>query len=372
MNDPHSPLAEIDASLAGDFGPIIDRCLEKSAADRYQDCRELAEDLSRLLPDDGAGEDLFDKTMGTAAAISRTRSAGSSGVDSTATWVGSEETLLAETVGAGREGETGWSLPVTRKTVSIVGGAAAAVLILVALLVAANVGSEDPESPMTAGSEVEPGETVSPPQGFLREARAALEAGKLVGEGQDDALYLAQNALSLGDTSAQEVIDQVQERLRTQTLRQARNATPRAAVTAYEGFLAHFPDDEQITSLKEQMQGRISQANQLRRVENLAVRGQSALADGNLEEAARNFERILRAAPNDSYAAHMLGKTHAAKGDLAEARRYLERAVLLSPLDPTVQMDLADALERLDEYEAAAAAIHRAIGVSIPRQSRGL
>ena len=130
---------------------------------------------------------------------------------------------------------------------------------------------------------------------------------------------------------------------------------------AYEGFLAYFPDDEQMMALKEQMQGRIARANQLRQVENLAVRGQSALAEGNLDEAARNFERILRAAPKDSYAAHMLGKTHAAKGDLASARRYLERAVSLSPLDPTVQMDLADVLERLEEYDAAAAAIRRAI-----------
>ena len=356
VNDPHAPLAEIDASLAGDFGPIIDRCLEKSAADRYQDCRELAEDLSRLLPDDGAGGDLFDKTMGTAAAISRTRSAASSETDSTAT-------LVAETAGAGAEDETGWSLPVSRKTLGIIGGVAAAVLILVALLVAALVGSEDPEGPIMADSEVESGETVSTPQEFLREARAALDAGKLVGQRQDDALYLAQNALSLGETTAQEVIDAVQERLRKQTLRQVRNATPRAAVAAYEGFLAHFPDDDQITTLKEQVQGRISQANQLRRVENLAVRGQSALADGNLEEAARHCEGILRAAPHDSYASHMLGKTYAAKGDLAEARRHLERAVSISPLDPNVQMDLADVLERLGEYEAAAAAIHRAIGL---------
>ena len=71
VNDPHPPLGAVDAALAGDFGPIIDRCLEKSAVDRYQDCHELAEDLSRLLPGDGAGEDLFDKTMGTAAAISK-------------------------------------------------------------------------------------------------------------------------------------------------------------------------------------------------------------------------------------------------------------------------------------------------------------
>ena len=363
VNDPHSPLAEIDASLAGDFGPIIDRCLEKSAADRYQDCRELAEDLSRLLPDNGAGGDLFDKTMGTAAAISRTRSAASSETDSTATWVGSEETLLAETAGAGAEGETGWSLPVSRKTLGILGGAAAAVLILLALLVAAMLGPEDPEGPMMAGSETESGETGSSPQEFLRQARAALDAGKLVGEAQDDALYLAENALSLGETTAQEVIDQVQDRLRKMTLREARNATPRAAVTAYEGFLIHFPDDEQINTLKQQMQGRIAQANQLRRVEDLAVRGQSALADGNFEEAERHFERILRAAPNDSYASQMLGKTHGAKGDLAEAQRYLERAASLSPLDATVQMDLAEVLERLGDYEAAAAAIHRAIGL---------
>ena len=89
--------------LAVDFGPIIDRCLEKSAADRYQDCRQLAEDLSRLLSGDGVGEDLFDKTMGTAAAISRTRSAASRDTDSTTTWVGSEETLLGETAGADAE-----------------------------------------------------------------------------------------------------------------------------------------------------------------------------------------------------------------------------------------------------------------------------
>ena len=359
VNDPHSPLAEIDAALAGDFGPIIDQCLEKSAADRYQDCRELAEDLSRLLPGDHVGENLFDTTMGTAAAISTTRP-GPPETDTKATWVGSRDTLLAET--ALTRAETEWSLPVSRKTLGIIGGAAGAVLILVALLVAANFGPEDPESLM-AGSGVGSVETASPPQELLREARAALDAGKLVGEGQDDALYLAQNALALGETTAQEMIDQVQERLREQTLRQIRNVTPRAAVTTYEAFLSYFPDDEQIITFKTQMQRRIAQANQLRQVENLAVRGQSALAEGDLDEASRNFERILRAAPNDSYAAHMLGKTHAAKGDLASARRYLERAVSLSPLDPTAQMDLADVLEGLGDYEETATAIHRAIGL---------
>ncbi len=358
VNDPHSPLAEINAALAGDFGSIIDRCLEKSATDRYQDCRELARDLSHLHPGDSAGENLFDTTMGTAAAISTAR-AGSPETDTNATWAGgSQETMLGETAVA--RGEAEWSLPVSRKTLGLIGGAAAAVLILVALLVAANLGSEDPES-LTAGSEVESVETVASRQELLREARAALEAGRLVGKEQDDALHLAQNALAQGETTAQEVIDEVQDRFREQTLRQARRKAPRVAAMAYEGFLAYFPDDEQMMALKEQMQGRIAQANQLRQVENLAVRGQSALAEGNLDEAARNFERILRAAPKDSYAAHMLGKTHAAKGDLASARRYLERAVSLSPLDPTMQMDLADVLERLEEYDAAAAAIHRAI-----------
>ena len=357
VNDPHSPLVEIDAALAGDFGPIIDRCLEKSATHRYQDCRELAQDLSRLHPGDSAGETLFDTTMGTAAAISTARS-GAPETDTDATWVdGSQETMLAETaVARGEE----WSLPVSRKTLGFIGGAAAAVLILLAFLVAANLGSEDPES-LTAGSEVESAETVASRQELLREARAALEAGRLVGEEQDDALHLAQNALADGETTAQEVIDEVQERLREQTLLQARRKAPRAAAMAYEGFLAYFPDDEQMMALKEQMQGRIAGANQLRQVENLAVRGQSALAEGNLDEAARNFERILSASPKNSYAAHMLGKTHAARGDLASARRYLERAVSLSPLDPTVQMDLADVLERLQEYDAAAAAIRRAI-----------
>ena len=232
VNDPHPPLGAVDAALAGDFGPIIDRCLEKSAVDRYQDCHELAEDLSRLLPGDGAGEDLFDKTMGTAAAISRAWSE-TTEIDSAATLVGgSQETLLAET-----------------------------------------------------------------------------------------------------------------------------------AVTTYEGFLSYFPEDEPMMALKEQMKGRIAQASQLRQVENLAVRGQTALAEGKLDEAARIFERILRAAPNDAYAARMLGKTHAANGDVASARRYLERAVSLSPLDPTVQLNLADVLEPLGEYEAAATAIQRAIGL---------
>ena len=198
-----------------------------------------------------------------------------------------------------------------------------------------------------------------------------MEAGRLVGEEQDDALHLAQNALADGETTAQEVIDEVQERLREQTLLQARRKAPRAAAMAYEGFLAYFPDDEQMMALKEQMQGRIAGANQLRQVENLAVRGQSALAEGNLDEAARNFERILSASPKNSYAAHMLGKTHAARGDLASARRYLERAVSLSPLDPTVQMDLADVLERLQEYDAAAAAIRRAIRLGAAEAAGG-
>ena len=360
VNDPHPPLGEVDAALAGDFGPIIDRCLEKSAVDRYQDCHELAEDLSRLLPGDGAGEDLFDKTMGTAAAISRTWSE-TTEIDSAATLVGgSQETLLAETAVA--RGETRWNIPLSGKTLGILGGAAAAVLILVALLVAANLGSEDSEALM-AGSEGESVETASPPQQLLREALAALDAGRLVGEGQDDALYLAQNALALGETTAQEMIDLVQEQLREQTLREVRNATPRAAVTTYEGFLSYFPEDEPMMALKEQMKGRIAQASQLRQVENLAVRGQTALAEGKLDEAARIFERILRAAPNDAYAARMLGKTHAAKGDVASARRYLERAVSLAPLDPTVQLNLADVLEPLGEYEAAATAIQRAIGL---------
>ena len=184
VNDPHPPLAEIDAALAGDFGPIVDRCLEKSATDRYQDCRELARDLSHLHPGDSAGENPFDTTMGTAAAI--TARSGSPEADTNATWIdGSQETMLAETAVA--RGETEWSLPVSRRTLGFIGGAAAAVLILVALLVAANLGSEDPES-LTAGFAVESVETVASRQELLREARAALGAGKLVGGAQDDAL----------------------------------------------------------------------------------------------------------------------------------------------------------------------------------------
>ena len=179
--------------------------------------------------------------MGTAAAISTARS-GSPETDTNATWVdSSQETMLAATAVA--RGETEWVLPVSRKTLGIIGGAPAAVLVLVAVLVAANFGSEDPES-LTTGSEVESVETVASRQELLRQARAALEAGRLAGEEQDDALHLAQNALAHGKTTAQEVLDEVQERLPDQTLRQARRKAPQAAVIAYDGFLAYFPDDE--------------------------------------------------------------------------------------------------------------------------------
>ncbi len=258
VNDPHSPLGEIDPVLAGDFGPIIDRCLAKSPADRYQDCRQLAADLSRLLPPEVAAESRLDATMGKTAAIPATGPGGEA--DAKATLVdGAETTLLVEEPAA--TSETQWTLPVSRKTAGIIGGAAAAVLILVALLVAASSGPEDPES-LRAGSEIES----TSPHELLLAARAALDAGKLVGEGQDDALYLARTALAQGETTAQETIDRVRESLREKILQRVRNASPGAAVTAYESFLSSFPDDEPMMKLRKQMQGQITGESQLRRV----------------------------------------------------------------------------------------------------------
>ncbi len=42
---------------------------------------------------------------------------------------------------------------------------------------------------------------------------------------------------------------------------------------------------------------------------------------------------------------------------------WVRLASSLSPLDPTVQVNLADVLERLEEYESAATTLHRAIGL---------
>ena len=364
VSDPHSPLAEIDASLAGVFGAIIDRCLEKSPVDRYQGCRELAADLCVLLPDESRPDHPFDTTMGTAAAISRSLEADA----------GDNATLVAGS-GGGMVPETqlaveapGSSFPLSPRSLAMVGGAVAVVLLLAVFLVVSRLGPDETDvSPATA-ADLEALE-ISPATQLLREARAALEDGKLVGEDRDDALFLAGDALELGEPAAREVVDQVRERLREQTLREARNARPETAVASYDRFLTYFPGDEQMQTLREQMSGQIVQADRLREVEDLAAQGQAALADGDLDTAAENFQRILRAAPNDSYAAHMLGRTQAARGELESARRYLERAVSLSPLDPTMQMDLADVLERLHQYDAAAAAVHRAIGLGAGKAS---
>ena len=144
-----------------------------------------------------------------------------------------------------------------------------------------------------------------------------------------------------------------------------------AAAPGIEAYLQRFPDDAELRRRLEALRATppASPADP-----NAATR-QSAFArleSGGTAEAARGFEAVLAASPNDAEALGGLGIVRLRQGNYPEARRLLERAVAADParaaqwqraLDAAAYpADLGEAQARLrrNDLESADAAARRA------------
>ncbi|NNG03009.1 MAG: tetratricopeptide repeat protein [Inquilinus sp.] len=90
------------------------------------------------------------------------------------------------------------------------------------------------------------------------------------------------------------------------------------------------------------------------------VEGRRLMRAGRLAEAKAIAQQVLKAAPNDGYALHLLGSIAGLAGSLDEASRRLKRAAEVLPNEPVVHLDLGTAYQGLGDTVGAAEAYGRA------------
>jgi predicted O-linked N-acetylglucosamine transferase (SPINDLY family) len=88
-----------------------------------------------------------------------------------------------------------------------------------------------------------------------------------------------------------------------------------------------------------------------------------AFQAGNLGEAARQYQEILRANPRNFDALYLLGFVYFQGGQFANAERALGAAVAVNPSSAEAFWGLAAALERLNRYDEALACHDRALAI---------
>jgi tetratricopeptide (TPR) repeat protein len=81
---------------------------------------------------------------------------------------------------------------------------------------------------------------------------------------------------------------------------------------------------------------------------------------GRHDEAARAYEQVLAAAPQDFESWNNLGNVRAAQHDLKAAREAFQRAIMLRPDIPRMYLNLSEVLAGLEENELRAAVMREA------------
>jgi tetratricopeptide (TPR) repeat protein len=84
---------------------------------------------------------------------------------------------------------------------------------------------------------------------------------------------------------------------------------------------------------------------------------------GELREAAKLYERVLKKAPQHFDALHLLGLVNAQQGRMGEAFRLMSAALKLNPNAPDAWSNLANVLRALRQGEQALAAVERALAL---------
>ena len=84
---------------------------------------------------------------------------------------------------------------------------------------------------------------------------------------------------------------------------------------------------------------------------------------GNIVEAQRLYEQLLKRTPNDFNAKQLLGVLLASRGDFGSASKLLSESLSINPNQPHVQNNLANCLVKLGRYEDAIKCFKNAIGL---------
>lgn len=91
--------------------------------------------------------------------------------------------------------------------------------------------------------------------------------------------------------------------------------------------------------------------------------GLKAHQERRLAEARQCYDDILDTEPNHATALHLLGLLNMQEGDIAVAARLMEKSVALAPHVAEAHSNLANALNRLGQPDAASVACRRAIEI---------
>jgi len=99
---------------------------------------------------------------------------------------------------------------------------------------------------------------------------------------------------------------------------------------------------------------------------NIAQILQDALSlhqQGRLREAEKLYARVLKAAPDNFDALHLLGLIHAQNGQMGEAHRLMSAALKINPNVPDVLINFANVLHGLKRDDEALASIDKALAL---------
>jgi len=102
---------------------------------------------------------------------------------------------------------------------------------------------------------------------------------------------------------------------------------------------------------------------------NIAQILQDALSlhqQGRLREAEKLYARVLKAAPDNFDALHLLGLIHAQNGQMGEAHRLMSAALKINPNVPDVLINFANVLHGLKRDDEALASIEAEPGAPAP------
>lgn len=99
------------------------------------------------------------------------------------------------------------------------------------------------------------------------------------------------------------------------------------------------------------------------RIDTLSQQARAATAAGRQDDAARLWEQVLAAAPNDAQALMQLGQLAFFRKDVVTARTLLERAVKAAPNDPAAPFNLSFVLRAVADAAGEMSALTKALAI---------
>ena len=96
----------------------------------------------------------------------------------------------------------------------------------------------------------------------------------------------------------------------------------------------------------------------------LLLKAQNFYHAGNYKQAKLKLVKLLKMAPQNSEATHLLGVIHYIEGEPQKAITYISRAILINPVEPSFHINLGSAYQQANANDKARCSFEKAIALN--------